>query len=533
LLFGGPGETSIRAGVGMYYDLLGQPLAQTFSNTTPGLSQSFTNPANVLTSSQVPRYTSFFTVPAAIVPPPPQGGLPLVYPYAAGSSGSFAITNSIDSQLAAPYTINMDLTIGRQLPAGFFLQTAYVGRLSRHSLIERDLAMPTALVDPSSGQNYYGAMTQLMQYVNFDGYTPANIPQIPFFNNMWKTAAANGLTPTQVWANDYINNSAVGDASNTLNNADNAANCVNGGPTTFKSSGAVKSMACGIYGPWMVFNPQFSALSAWSSIGKGDYHGLQVSLRKRLSFGLQFDLNYTLSKSIDLGSAQENAGSFSGFIQNTFNPSQMRAVSNYDTLQQINLLGVYELPFGRGRKFGTNMNRVVDAFAGGWQISGNYRQTSGLPVTVGNGQRWPTDWEVSDNATPIGAVPVSITKNATGIKGGGPNLFTNPLSIVVQPGEPAGQYGDFIETFAGQSGLRNNLRGPGFFNIDTGMYKVFKMPYKEGHTLQFRWESFNLTNTVVLSSPSSLTDTSSSNFGKISSTRTQPRQMQFALRYQW
>ncbi len=70
----------------------------------------------------------------------------------------------------------------------------------------------------------------------------------------------------------------------------------------------------------------------------GDYHALQVTLRKRLSFGLQFDLNYTWSKSIDLGSAQENGGSFSGFIQNTLNPSQKRAVSNYDTTQQVNCL---------------------------------------------------------------------------------------------------------------------------------------------------------------------------------------------------
>ena len=531
-LFGGPGKTSIRAGAGMYYDLVGQPLAQTFSNTTPGLSQSFTNPANVLSSSQVPRYTTFFSVPSAIVPAPPAGGLPLIYPYGAGQSGAFAITNSIDSQLAAPYTINLDLTLGRQLPSGFYLETSYVGRLSRHSLLERDLAMPTNLVDPASGQSYNQAMTQLMTYMDFDGYTPANVPQIPFFNNMWKTAAANGMTPTQVWASDYVNNSNAGDATNTLNNADNAANCVNGGPTTFTKSGAVNHIACGVYGPWMVFNPQFSALSAWSSIGIGDYHGLQVSLRKRLSFGLQFDLNYTFSKSIDLGSAQEGSGSFSGFVQNTWNPSQMRAVSNYDATQQINLLGVYQLPFGRGRKFGTSMNRILDAFIGGWETTGNYRQTSGLPFTLNNGQRWPTDWEVDANATPIVNVPVTLTQNAIGIKGGGPNVFTNPLALVTQAGEPVGQSGDWIETFPGQSGLRNNYRGFGFFNIDTGLYKVFKMPYKESHTLQFRWESFNITNSVVFQNPGS-SIISTSNFGKVSGVLNSPRQMQFALRYQW
>ena len=531
-LFGGPGKTSIRAGAGMYYDLIGQPLAQTFSGSTPGLSQSFSNPANVLTSAQLPRFTTFFTVPSQIVPAAPAGGLPLIYPYAAGASGSFAITNSIDSQLAAPYTENFDLTVGRELPQGFFAQVSYVGRYSKHSLINRDLAMPTGLRDPSTGVTYYQAMTQLMTYMDFDGYTPANIPQIPFFNNMWPGAGGNGMTPTQVWASDYITNSATGDATNTLNNADNASNCINGGPTTFTSKGAVSHIACGKYGPWMVFNPQFSALSAWSSIGMGNYNALQVTIRKRMSFGLQYDINYTWSKSIDLGSSQENGGSFSGFIQNTFNPSQMRAVSTYDTNQQVNLLGVYELPFGRGKRFGTGMSKILDAFVGGWQLSGDYRQTSALPFTVNNGQRWPTDWEVDSNATPLGPIPTSPTQNATGIKGGGPNVFTNPLAVVVQPGEATGQYGSFIETFAGQSGLRNNFRGFGFFNIDTGLYKVFTMPFNEHHKLQLRWETFNLTNTPVFSNPGSA-DNSSSNFGKVTGTLTQPRQMQLAMRYTW
>jgi len=532
LLFGGPGKSSIRAGAGMYYDLVGQPLAQTFSSTTPGLSTSFSNPANVLNSAQVPRYTGFFTVPSVLVPPAPKGGLPLIYPYQAGAVGSFAITNSIDSQLAAPYTENIDLTFQREFTHSFFLEVSYVGRFSKHSLINRDIAMPTNPTDPASGQTYFQAMTQLQTYLDFEGYTPQTMPQIPFFNNLWKSAAGNGMTGSQVVASDYFNNSATGDATNTLNNIDNASNCNNGGPSKFNSKGAVTQVACSIYGPWMVFNPQFSALSAWSSIGMGSYNGLQVSIRKRLSYGLQFDLNYTWSKSIDLGSAQEGAGSFSGFVENTWNPSQMRAISNYDTTQQVNLEGVYELPIGRGRKFGTSMNKIADMLIGGWQLAGNYRQTSALPFTVNNGQRWPTDWNVDANATPIVTVPMSPTNNAIGIKGGGPNVWTNPISLVSQPGEAIGQYGDWIETFAGQSGLRNNYRGFGFFNIDTGLYKVFRMPFNEHHQLQFRWETFNITNTATFANPAP-SDFAISNFGKVTGTLTQPRQMQFAMRYTW
>jgi len=529
-LFGGAGKTSIRAGAGMYYDVIGQPLAQTFSATTFGLSNNLTNPANILTTAQVPRYSSFFTVPSAIVPAAPPGGLPRVYP--TSGSGSFAITNSIDDAIKAPYTMNLDFSIGRELGGGFFVQGSYVGRLSRHSLINRDLAMPTNLRDPKSGQTYFDAMSQLATLLDFQGVSIANLPKIPFFEDMWAGAAGNGLTATQVWANDYKNNSNPGDFTNTLNNADNGANCSTTG-TVFKANGNVKQMGCGVQGPFMVFNPQFSALSAYSSIGIGDYHAMQWTIRKRFSNGLQFDLNYTWSKSIDLGSTTEagtcnptcnpSTSSFTGFIQNTWNPGAMRGVSAYDTTHSVNAYGVYQLPLGRGRKFGNGMNRILDAFVGGWQISGTYRQTSGLPLTIGNGQRWPTNWEVSDNAAPNGQpIPAVVsTGNATGIAG--PNLWQNP----------AAAFAAFREDLAGESGSRNSLRGAGFFDIDTGVYKNFTMPYSERHKLQFRWESYNVTNSVRFDPGSGLSANtlSSSSFGKLSAQLGTPRQMQFALRY--
>jgi hypothetical protein len=528
-LFGGAGKTSIRAGAGMYYDEIGQPLAQTFNSTAFGLASSLTSPPNILTTAQAPRYTSFFTVPSAIVPAPGPGGLGTAYP--TSGAGSFAITNSIDDAIKAPYTMNLDFSITRDLGHGFLVTGSYVGRLSRHSLVNRDLAMPTNLKDPKSGQTYYQAMTQLATLLDFEGVSIANLPKIPFFEDMWPGAAGNGLTATQVWANDYKNNSNPGDFTNTLNNADNAANCSPTG-TVFKANGNVGKMSCGAQGPFMIFNPQFSALSAYSSIGIGDYHAMQWTVRKQMSNGLLFDLNYTWSKSIDLASTGESGtcnptcnpagASFSGFIQNTWNPSQERGVSNYDTTHAVNAYVVYQLPMGRGMKFGNHMNRVLDVFIGGWQLSANYRQTSGLPFSIGNGQRWPTNWEVSDLATPNGTPIPTVTnsKNATGIAGGGPNAWANP----------AAAFAAFSETMAGQSGSRDTLRGDGFFNIDTGLYKNFKMPYSEKHVLQFRWESYNMTNSVRFDVPSS-NILSSSSFGKLSTQLGTPRSMQFALRY--
>jgi hypothetical protein len=385
-------------------------------------------------------------------------------------------------------------------------------------------------------------MDQLMSLIDFQGVSVANLPKIPFFENMWAGAAANGLTATQVWGLDYHGNPAAGikgnsqqgDATNTLNNADTL--CSTKG-TTFNSAGRVSTMGCSILGPYAMFNPQYSALSAFSSIGKGDYHAMQWTIRKRFSSGLQFDVNYTWSKSIDLGSSQESGinlagtgtSSFASLIINTLNPNQMRAVSDFDTTHQVNAFGVYQLPFGRGRKFGTNMNKIADAIVGGWQVSANYRQTSGLPLNASNGQRWPTDWNLGGNAEVNGTVPPIVnTGNATCVSGFtcilGPNLWASPAQAFLA----------FREDLPGESGIRNNLRGAGLFNIDTGVYKVFTMPYSEHHKIQIRWEAFNVTNSVVFdSAQASATDFTLSSFGKISGTLTQPRQMQFAGRYTW
>ena len=113
-LFGGAGKTSIRAGAGMYYDVIGQPLAQLFNSTAFGLASSLISLPNIQSTTQVPRYSGFFTVPPAIVLSAPAGGLPRTYP--TSGVGSFAITNSIDDQLKAPYTMNLDFSIGRSRP---------------------------------------------------------------------------------------------------------------------------------------------------------------------------------------------------------------------------------------------------------------------------------------------------------------------------------------------------------------------------------------------------------------------------------
>jgi len=521
-LFGPAGKTSIRAGFGMYYDLLGQPLTQAFSDTMFGLSNRLSSPLNTLDALSAPRFTGFWQIPTALLPPAPPAKFPVAYPYV------FSITNSIDDQISNPYTMNMNLSWGREFSKGLFVQMSYVGRLSRHSLVRRDLAMPTNLKDSKSGLTYFKAMQQLATYTDLVDPSRSTayqrIAPIAFFENLWPAAAGGGYTATQNIANYYIRGSNQGDFTNVLNSMDEICT---GTKPVFRSSGAINTLPCSIYGANAMFSGQYGALSGHSSIGMGNYHAAQLTIRKRFTESLLFDFNYTLSKSIDVASSAESSGVWNGFITNSWDPYQGRAVSSYDALHAVNAYGVWKLPVGRGMKYGASMNGILDAVIGGWQISGTYRQSSALPEgSPSTGSVWPTNWQLSDPAMPNGKpIPaISPTKNGTL-----PNGTRYPSAFATQADALASRDA-YRQVFPGEYGPRNAIRVSGPFNIDTMVAKTFRMPYKEGHSVQVRWESFNMTNSAILSGIS-MSKTSTNTWGRLGSQRGSARQMQFAVRY--
>src|SRR5437773_2767789 len=194
-LFGGAGQTSIRAGWGMFYDLFGQGLIRQYDSTALGFSTSINNPANA-NAATVPRFTDFFHVPLDRLPAAPPGGFPQTYPDVQ------AITNGIDDTLKAPYTMNMNFSIGREFRGGFFVQGSYVGRQSRRSLIGDDLAMPTNLRDPASGMTYFDAAKLLSQYA-LANRSVGSVAPIAFWENLFPKAAGGGLTATQAIYSAY------------------------------------------------------------------------------------------------------------------------------------------------------------------------------------------------------------------------------------------------------------------------------------------------------------------------------------------
>lgn len=502
-LFGGPGKTAIRMGWGIYYDLFGQSLIQLANSTALGFQTQLTNPADA-DEATAPRFTGPTQIPAGILPSAPPGGFPQSLP-----ADSFAITTGLADDLKAPYTMNSDFSIQREFNHGFVFQTSYVGRFSRRSLQGDDVAAPTDLVDPKSGMDYFTAASLMQQYVraqqNLSAPNPSVVKPIPWFEDIFPGYAGGGMTATQnIFANDWWY--YPGNDTSALAAIDAAA---------FGCS------PCSKFGPYALFNSQYSSLAVFRSRGAGDYNALQVTLRKAFSSGIEFDFNYTFSKSMDIGSTRETDGRIISQIVNPWNPSQMRGASDYDVTHLVSAQWVAEFPFGRGKRYGANINPFLNALLGGWQVSGIARVSSGLPAYIDNGGFWATNWNVEGEATRVGAPVQGTTKNSAT---GGPNLFPDPNAA----------FGAFELTWPGQSGTRNPARGAGFFSVDTGLSKRFIMPYSEKHSVQFRAEGFNITNTPNFNvNQASLNLGTQGSFGKYNGTLNTPRVFQFALRYEF
>jgi hypothetical protein len=482
-----------------------------------------------------------------------------------------------DNTLRTPHAYTADFSIGRELPKRFSLQLSYVGRFGRHLLTQRDLTQPLDIRDPKTGIDYYTAASAISNLARRfalanNGGQPTNYYQgFPTTAQIESVTAAGlgktaqywidmiqplrpgasyytdtfgtGLVPTpnptdsliQEVFNMYYNPglSVIGDEIVGLADIDSYGGIgdnIGSGSYFFNGPKGLLGNNSGQF-----LNNQAFSMYGWSSIGNSSYNALQVNLRKQFSQGVQFDLNYTYSKSLDITSAASrvgfavygytNIGLVGSRLANAFSPNLARAPSDFDLTHQFNLDWVAELPFGKGRAFASNARGVTNAFIGNWQLSGIARWTSGFPFSVDGGQRWPTDWFL----TAVGQM-TSRPKTGTFKGNGTVNAFA----------DPAAAQQDFTLPLPGQVGSRNVLRGDGYAGLDMSLVKNWKMPYHEAQSIQFRWEVFNVPNLTRFNAQSigssslltSLTQQPNS-FGAYTSLLTQPRVMQFALRYEF
>jgi hypothetical protein len=592
-IFGDNDKTVIRAGFSRVYDRAGFALINSFDQIgAAGFSTTIQNACctfGVTSAEDLPRITGINAIPANNIngvpflqPPPQPPGFPQTIPF-----NSEANLWGNDNTLKTPHAYTADFSIGRELPHRFSLQVSYVGRFGRDLLTQRDLTQPLNIKDPISGIDYYTAASALSNkarqfaLANNGGQatnyyqaviTPAQIsnlkasdlgptaqywvdmlPKLPagatHYTDNFQTGIVPSNNPTdsliQEVFNLYYNPglSVIGDEIVGLADVDvyEGLGDDQGHYYTFCAKPGCTASGAGTIGvPFgggigNYLNNQAFSTYGWSSMGNSSYHALQMNVRKQVSHGFQFDLNYTWSKSIDITSAASRVGfSVYGYqniglvgtrLANAFSPNLARAVSDFDTTHQFNLNWIAELPVGRGRALAGNANQVLDAFIGGWQTSGVARWTSGFPFSIDGGQRWPTDWFLTGIAQMTAKPQTGTYKRA-----GRVDLFADPKAAQQ----------DFTLPLPGGVGSRNVLRGNGYADWDMSLYKSWKMPYRETHSVQFRWDVFNVPNLTrfnaqSVGSSALLTSLAqqSTNFGAYTSLLTQPRVMQFALRYEF
>ena len=553
-LFGTGDKTVIRGGAGMVFDRIGSGLLSTFDQRGSfGLSTGITAPVPCVGGSGcapgsfvAPRLTNLNVIPqldangVQFFPATPTGGFPYTYPPA---GTGLAIQWGMDNRIKTPYAYTLDLSIGRELPKNMSIEVSYVGRIAHRLLEQEDLAMPLNIVDPKSKISYFQAAQRLSK-LGFQGTPTSSVnaalvgPTAAYWQNIvaplnpgdqYSLACSGGFT-TDVSQAMYdlfscgggpVN--GFGDETTPLANLDYWGSDFSGTAGILGQSGTYYPS---VYGANAFFNSQFHSLYSWRSVGNANYHAMQVVLRKKMSQGVQFDFNYTYSKSIDLSSNAERIDAYGGLggqIINSWSPNQLRGVSDFDTTHQFNTNFIVELPFGKGKHFAGGAHGFVDGVIGGWQLSGLARWTSGFPVTIANGATWPTNWQLGGAATQIGPAHPQTTIRPDGSV----NLFPQDL-----PATAVG-LGPFRFDLPGESGNRNTVRGPGFAGLDLGLSKRWQMPYNENHSLFFRWEVFNVPNLKRFDVQTITTDISSSAFGQYSGLLTNPRVMQFALRYEF
>jgi hypothetical protein len=262
--------------------------------------------------------------------------------------------------------------------------------------------------------------------------------------------------------------------------------------------------------------PEFDTVNRNSQTpgGSSSYNALLVKLSKQFSSGLMLVTSYQWSKAIDnIGETEPSPGGAADGFRNNQDFRIERSLAAHDLPHSMVTAFVYELPVGKGKKFGSGMSTVANLIAGGWQVSGIGRLSSGLPVRLtapstisqyGFGTQYPNLTKASD---------VSVSDQT-------PERWFNTAAFSAPAPYTVGNAPRRV----------NELRADKQKNLDLSVAKNFR--YKERIRVQFRAESFNLTNTPQFARPD--TAFGSTTFGVVTSTmNVGPRIVQFGLKVEF
>ena len=479
-------KTVIRSGYGIAYDPISTFQVTSIAGFVPGLVTRIQPLATTLDANK--RIGEGF--PQELAPPTIKPST--FYAPAVARQGTAPSLGAFDQNIGISTVHDWNLNIQRELPFGMVAQVGYVGKRGTKLMRGYNLNQSRISSDVVASFNRLKANAAA-------GCT----------NRALGTGCAAGYTPQPVGilltlADAAFLNSAVTTTDLQQNAVASLANRID---TSFDVGRAGTGVGANYFRP----NPQFSSLFYLDSGGDSYYHGLQATLRRRFEKGFSFGLAYTFSKSIDNMSVDPVGAASGGGLSTTnsrtatdiYNWRLDRAVSDFDRRHVLVVNGLWELPFGKGKAIFGNAPGFVNQFIGGWSLNGILFNMTGQPFQVQSGALTAHNAKVS-RADFVGAPPEAKLQNVPGILG--PVLFT------------ADDLAKFTFPAAGSNGLqgRNTFRGPGYTNLDLGVFKNFSLT--ERFRLQFRAEFFNALNHANFESPRDSTDGStlitSTGFGR-------------------
>lgn len=281
--------------------------------------------------------------------------------------------------------------------------------------------------------------------------------------------------------------------------------------------------------PYFALVGECGSILITESQARMTYNSGQVTLRQRTHHGLEYTLNYTYAKSLTDSSGNYSIAntSFNGLsFQNGFDPNADYGPSGMDVRHSLNFVGVYEIPFGRGKSYGGSANGFVDAVFGGWKAATSAVLYSGFPVTIFGPNNSNTNnggWGL----TRANQYRPMIIKNQSLTNWWGTDPSAQPC--LASPGgvdNGVCAYGS-AAPFSFGTAHNSTQRAPGYKQVDMSLFKDFHVWYEQ--VVGFRADFFNIFNIASYGNPdNSITD---SNFGQITGVRSPARQIQLSLHY--
>jgi len=291
-------------------------------------------------------------------------------------------------------------------------------------------------------------------------------------------------------------------------------------------------------------NPNAGVVDLLTNSGRYRYNALQMEIRRRFTQGLSFQANYTFQKILaDVQGDQQTR--FDPFLDLN-NPGLEYARTDYDRTHSVNINALYELPFGKGKRF-LNSGGLMNAVFGGFQLTSIINISSGVPLSIKDTAGTLNRGTRSNRQTAFSNLTADEIKNLVGIfKKDGLVYFIDPSVIGTNGsatngnvlGAPNSRFPSqvFFRNQPGRTGNlpRNFFNGPWYYNVDAGIIK--NIAFSETLRLQLRAEAFNLFNRTnfFIAENSNIFNVASTTFGQISPNSTySPRIMQFAVRFEF